>query len=906
MDGSENDQPVSGLTTPSKKQPQASISSNKLQSLVSNDLSVRSGDEDLPDQVALILNVTDGEGASPMKEASVGQLFVEQTAKLDLSESKHANDTGSGERPQTAPKMTIDVDIASEPIDEAMPSVPCDPSPYKRSLRSPSEEDSAVNSTNTTPFAKVLPVKAVIVAPSPKNTTASSKLRSKSVTQGQHNSFRGSFPTDKDSEAAPPLGTLDRKLSPSEKFRSFMKSFTPSRSVSLDGVDEKASPGIDLGAPPAIHISGGSAKSTGGGSRKTLGNNHEKMWNNDLKARIAKVQEEQWKFRQSQKLKTLSGKGSFKNESTKEKETKVNKKLKMNKNGVAPIYNTYSIRAGLRKGEFRETLEAGAAVIKKLKSTESVDAGEDSFNVYSLPQLGTGGSVDLAAERFHKEFAHTERNVTMTGEGYMSEEDWRITSTDAKKKSIRIPQSSRDDKFSDSKDLHASSNLNLEQFMEAALREQSALNVNTSDCADVSVVPLSYLQSSNLIEKRFGWETKDHSVKAEPHTRQKSWMALRSAVQFTGAFNMIAAAAAASPHPHERALSASPSRPAPEPSPNAPMIVVEATPVTDFVAGLVQKNRMLASGSFDSTASPENSPDRSLSPERKRPAFVISKETPQRPVSPERSVSPPVLRQIVQKEDAKSAKIKANAKDFHDHYSGLLWRDSSRNLIWQGTEEIILGTQRSHTNNILNTRSDMRWAGKTLNMFRPWSAARQEDVIDQFRHQQPMSTRPGSPNSPDKLPTIQSSKYSSGNSGRNSPVFGFTDADFAHGAARSSMTGSIGGSATTGSVNAGGNSINRSNYGKTSHHVQNHAHDGAHDSVRGGVHGTIHSGNAGGDASVGKNGHVTYGHHGMHNVDQSDAGSVLTMNSNFYGSRTSHTSRRAPLLINLVKTLPPN
>jgi len=42
----------------------------------------------------------------------------------------------------------------------------------------------------------------------------------------------------------------------------------------------------------------------------------------------------------------------------------------------------------------------------------------------------------------------------------------------------------------------------------------------------------------------------------------------------------------------------------------------------------------------------------------------------------------------------------------------------------------------SEDDNILHHRSDMRWAGKTLNMFRPWSSERKEVIVDKLLHQQ--------------------------------------------------------------------------------------------------------------------------------------------------------------------------
>jgi hypothetical protein len=405
------------------------------------------------------------------------------------------------------------------------------------------------------------------------------------------------------------------------------------------------------------------------------------------------------------------------------------------------------------------------------------------------------------------------------------------------------------------------------------------------DCSDTPDVPLAYLQSSTLVEKRFGWETKDHSIApGAVMNRNKSWSALRSAVHGAGAFNIVAAAAAASTPSAEEDQSGrlrSPLRLMPDPPASAPVIVLEATPVTDFVAKIVHgsQHRSLSLSEDEASVS---------SAERaKLPTFVISKHVPQRK-SPEKMLSPLQAsmrpsKTVIAKEEMKNAKMLANTKEFHDRYHGLIFHDSSRNLTWQDTEDLILGTGRHQQNNILYARSDMRSAGKTMNMFRPWSAARQEDVIDQFLHQHPMTSQPGSrggsqpsstKNSPEK-PGSPTQNMLNALSLRDSLS---PTSDRGGGGDSNSHSASKRKPEITGSVTSKGSSTGKGmkssasqgsvtfgavvfNSGKTSAHV--HLND----------------------------------HH-------SDAGSVFTMNSHLQGSRASTMTKRAPLLINLVKNLP--
>lgn len=496
---------------------------------------------------------------------------------------------------------------------------------------------------------------------------------------------------------------------------------------------------------------------------------------------------------------------------------------------------------------------------------------------------------------------------------------------------------------------------NLEEFIQQALKEQAALRALTSDCPDAPDVPLAYLQSSSLIEKRFGWAVKDHSVAKPVPVRHKSWQVLRSVVAGAGAFNFLAAAAASpvpgddtqrvgSPDTARTGRTPSPSHPRPalDPAPDAPVIVIEATPVTELVAKLKEKETLhrssLASLSEDEVSLGASASVGSIgtTTRTKLPAFHISKAIP-RKLSPERAptlpkdahpVEHPVAplakltkpaKPVVAKEDTNTAMMKSHSKEFQNRYNGLLFRDSSRHLIWQDTEDMILGTQRHHKNAALTIRSDVRWAGKTMNMFRPWSAARQEDVIDQLMYRQASSgsllssnsrpgSRPGSrANSADHspstspqrggpLPRIESMGYGYGYGsgyGSNSPGGGSVGGDsrYERGGSRGrgtrhrasdadsvSLSGSLSGSVTgslsgsvCGSVTFGGVTINS---GKT--HNSRHMHERRQHSPGSTHHPHPHQ--VSGGASVGAD----------------------TMHSGF--SRSTGV-KRMPLLVNVVKNV---
>ena len=470
--------------------------------------------------------------------------------------------------------------------------------------------------------------------------------------------------------------------------------------------------------------------------------------------------------------------------------------------------------------------------------------------------------------------------------------------------------------------MQPASYLNLDQVIEASLKEQAALTAPVEDCPDTPDVPLSYLQSAHLIERRFGWDKKDHSLSSKTDSpvqqHHSSWFTLRSALHATGNFHIISAAAAHGPatltpqEEREAAASAAASASAsaatsekhekasPEPGANAPIIVVEATPVTEFVAKLVQEHHhrttttLPNSSDEDSTASPDH---------HKYPAYKVSTQIPRRK-SLEKTTTLPIAPKlqyplVVAKEDAKTAKEKANTKEFHDRYHGLIFHDSSRNLIWQDTEDMILGTMKPAEDNILHHRSDMRWAGKTLNMFRPWSAARQEDVIDQFLHQKrPQQSPPSSPPSrPVSCPGTPGSL-----SAKNSPGRGTTlsridsgDCSIGGGSARISRSGGGKRNAAAGrSSVSGGSTVTFSVNSKQSRSTPQARKTSASPPIQRKHHNTA------------PHDHDTH-HNGAHYVEQSDNVSVLTNNSSVMhysvsgNSRSTAMSRRTPLLVNIVK-----
>lgn len=272
------------------------------------------------------------------------------------------------------------------------------------------------------------------------------------------------------SGAPPPNSSLDRKKSPSEKFRSFMKSFAPVRNESMESFGENDED-LTLGGGE-LSIKVGTPFKSSGSSKKFFSPEEETAQKSALKARIARVQEEQAKFRLSQKVRMHHGSPHSASNSFKEqaKEKEKARKAKAPKSGLAPCFSN-ALLGGLRRSEFRETRELGAAM---LKHTHRHRLGDDLFNADSLPMshlgldLGLGVGLDLqadsdsaaaeatAAEATSSSDRRTrtytpdpmppplilprmyrvpsEHSVTLTGDEYMSEEDWRITNREQQQK----------------------------------------------------------------------------------------------------------------------------------------------------------------------------------------------------------------------------------------------------------------------------------------------------------------------------------------------------------------------------------------------------------------------------------------------------------------------------------------
>lgn len=779
-----------------------------------------------------------------------------------------------------------------------------------------------------------------LTASRPASVDPSTTSRSQSMKASFSAGASFSQPEAPSSPKGSPLFNLDATLSPTAKFRSFIKSIQSGKS----GMEEESDVSMDTFGVA------GSSKIASGNSAK------------EVNARIAKIQAEQERFRMTEKLrKSMLGIGrriSFENSNTNSSSDLTGKRLpvKTQKKGVAQNFNANSIRAGLRRHEFRETIEIGNEIVKRKVLPQDPEPQNAQLQkaYQNLEHVQDGEKKEESHEKVHHDapfglrLAHLYKPapVTRTGEGYMSEADWKIT-VKGRHRSPKKASKRGSSQMSAKEGLalqranaaNAASNLDLVQFVESTLKEQTAqIEDSADDCPGEPDVPLCYLQSAHLIDRRFGWESKDHSMVQHDLPKLKSWVTLRGIVQSTGAFHLIAAAAA----PPITENSQAGRNKLMEPLPNAPVIVQEATPVTEFVANVLRSQPPRAA-----------SPD-SVEHHAKTPHFSIAKQIPRR-IDPDHKDSSSALNlKALTKEEAKSVKIKAITKEFHDRYNGLIFHDSYRDLTWHDTEDMILGTVRPKKNDLLLTRSDMRWAGKTLNLFRPWSAAREVDVIDKFRLKRDntstsLTSKPGSPKklSPPGSPNPvewyrgmegsvngESSIGSLGSHGgsistmgdRPSGAHGMRNINTHHSlknhhkhATHPSPAGSVGGH----SRSRGGQShaSPASQYTRNSHSPANSrqgalsppkliaTHGGASVGSLNTHHNSAHSAARSGAVSHNNNHHasipsmVTFAA-GTQPFDQSDNASAYTLTSNNHGSKASH-HKRPPLLINLVKPLPP-
>lgn len=154
------------------------------------------------------------------------------------------------------------------------------------------------------------------------------------------------------------------------------------------------------------------------------------------------------------------------------------------------------------------------------------------------------------------------------------------------------------------------------------------------------------------------------------------------------------------------------------------------TPVNEFVAVVRQE---IARPKSSQAATKSMKSQRITQPERPKTATFRVTDTATVNQLAERDMIEAMknLHQTLAGEELidKAARMKKEALIF-ENYRGLIYRDPSRANTWQGVDELLSPAPYLHQSTdeellederSLIPRTDMRWAGKTLNSYRPWS-----------------------------------------------------------------------------------------------------------------------------------------------------------------------------------------
>jgi hypothetical protein len=157
-------------------------------------------------------------------------------------------------------------------------------------------------------------------------------------------------------------------------------------------------------------------------------------------------------------------------------------------------------------------------------------------------------------------------------------------------------------------------------------------------------------------------------------------------------------------------------------------------PIDEFVQIVRQEAQRPKSSSGISEASTKSS-----LPARPRTATL--RIAPSLPISPQQAEDADIVNAMLalsaaDDDQSDGFALRLDDKKFASNYSGLIYHDPNRVRTWKGVSDLLspppLLSSHSHSPSsadpvearLKTARTDMRWAGKTLNSYRPWSPER--------------------------------------------------------------------------------------------------------------------------------------------------------------------------------------
>lgn len=498
---------------------------------------------------------------------------------------------------------------------------------------------------------------------------------------------------------------------------------------------------------------------------------HTEFERRETSIKVARFKEDQANFRIGQRKLTE------KEERFKNKYRWAEKQHKF-RTGKCEGYSFHSIKAGLRKQDFLDTI-----------NWSPVNNARDTH--FHLP--------DLVKQLIIESHAHNSlpaAGVPLIADedssqplGHMSEEDWQLAKS-RKLKPLRNRGSNT-----------LSSQMNLDAFIDSALSEQTREEVQTDNSTDMS---LTDLQSSKLIDSRFGWNkvrravatpavvkspAKSTSVKVVPETvnltepsqlsnsltssivgapmtAEGSITSLLEANQSTefgesSMFESLTSIENASTSGGNnnsqaripRAFSAAGARPSTATkaslSFHVPATSTLTRPKSAIFLPLKHASSMVAPvdelvevvrletnrPKTSSGVSADTTVKSGLSDRPKTATFRIALPMAVEHFSSDKSVMIDEMLGVSAKEELTNrAELLDEQRKIYENYHGLFYRDPSRRSTWRGVDELLAAAPTlRHEKDVIEANAlipvgsrDLRWAGQTLNSYRPWSPVRAE------------------------------------------------------------------------------------------------------------------------------------------------------------------------------------
>ena len=473
--------------------------------------------------------------------------------------------------------------------------------------------------------------------------------------------------------------------------------------------------------------------------------------------------------------------------------------------GKCEGYSFFSIKAGLRKQDFRDTINLSPTnaskggsrhisdVVKAVLQNAAAGPIEPSTTpgngtVVSENEIDDNRSIEYQQSSLENENEHEHEKL----DGFMNEEDWQLARS-KKLKPLRSRGSNR-----------ISAQMNLDSFIDSALSEQLKENDKMEAPVDMT---LNDLQSPKLIESRFGWkkvrravtivrtvsslsekrssapapavvqslttessnstllEIDGGSIKSSDKLNSlpsspKHPKANKDSIEQTDTTAIVSNQTSSQKSPLPRPSTANNTRSSgsrlaftvPESAtfirphsaivrPTKSSVLSVMSPLDEFIEIVRQETERSKAGSLFSNTSqlpPQQQQQLGNSAILERPKTATLRIAPPPAIITTNTTNNTHINEgnndylTLHNEISDDDTLRRQERMVYRNYSGLIYHDPSKTRTWEGVSEMLSPPPLLSATGDINdpfqlhrsVRSDTRWAGKTLNSYRPWSPER--------------------------------------------------------------------------------------------------------------------------------------------------------------------------------------